>query len=36
MQSLTLVGGIKGWVKAGGDCVKSMDGFDAQYWKQFE
>ncbi|KAF1959151.1 hypothetical protein CC80DRAFT_514459 [Byssothecium circinans] len=36
MQSLTLAGGIKGWVKAGEQYVKNMDGFEPEYWKQFE
>jgi len=36
MQSLTLEGGIKGWVKAGGLYTQHMDGFEPEYWRQFE
>ncbi|KAF2634943.1 hypothetical protein P280DRAFT_206643 [Massarina eburnea CBS 473.64] len=36
MQSLTLVGGIKGWVKAGEEYTTNMHGFEPEYWKQFE
>ncbi|OCK81248.1 Rhodanese-like protein [Lepidopterella palustris CBS 459.81] len=36
MNSQTLAGGIKGWVKAGGEFVKNVDGYEAKYWKQFE
>jgi arsenical-resistance protein 2 len=36
VQSLTLGGGIKGWVKAGEPYTKSMEGFEPEYWKQFD
>lgn len=36
MQALTLAGGIKGWVKAGDEYTKNVDGYDAEYWKQFD
>jgi arsenical-resistance protein 2 len=36
MQSLTLAGGIKGWVKAGEAYIEQMDGYEAEYWKQFD
>ena len=36
MHSLTLEGGIKGWVKAGDSYTKYVDGFEPEYWKQFE
>ncbi|KAJ4345485.1 uncharacterized protein N0V89_011617 [Didymosphaeria variabile] len=36
VRSLTLVGGIKGWVKAGEPFTQAMDGYDPVYWKQFE
>ncbi|KAF2187858.1 Rhodanese-like protein [Zopfia rhizophila CBS 207.26] len=36
MQSLTLAGGIKGWVKAGAKYTENVDGYEAEYWKQFE
>ncbi|KAL1609220.1 hypothetical protein SLS59_001584 [Nothophoma quercina] len=36
IQSLTLGGGIKGWVKAGDLYTQQMEGFDPEYWKQFE
>ncbi|CAI6331505.1 unnamed protein product [Periconia digitata] len=36
IQSLTLVGGIKAWVKAGDKYTNAMHGFDPAYWKQFE
>lgn len=36
IQSLTLGGGIKAWVKAGDLYTKHMDGFEQEYWKQFE
>ncbi|KAF1997487.1 Rhodanese-like protein [Amniculicola lignicola CBS 123094] len=35
IESLTLAGGIKGWVKGGDECVEKMDGYEAEYWKQF-
>jgi arsenical-resistance protein 2 len=35
MQALTLAGGIKGWVKAGEEYTKNVEGYDAGYWKQF-
>ncbi|KAF9735878.1 hypothetical protein PMIN06_011799 [Paraphaeosphaeria minitans] len=36
IQSLTLVGGIKGWVKAGASFTQAVDGYDPEYWKQFD
>lgn len=33
MGVLTLEGGIKGWVKAGPQCIRLMDGYDEAYWK---
>ncbi|EAT88456.2 hypothetical protein SNOG_04696 [Parastagonospora nodorum SN15] len=36
IESLTLGGGIKDWVKAGEPYIQHMEGFDAEYWKQFE
>lgn len=36
IQSLTLGGGIKGWVKGGEPFTKHIDGFEPKYWKQFE
>jgi arsenical-resistance protein 2 len=36
IASLTLGGGIKGWVKAGESYTQHMDGFEPEYWKQFE
>ncbi|KAL2353150.1 Rhodanese-like domain-containing protein [Cryomyces antarcticus] len=36
MQAMTLEGGIKGWVKAGPQYVRLMDGYQAEYWGQFE
>ena len=36
MQALTLQGGIKGWVKAGEPYLSHVDGFEPEYWKQFE
>ncbi|KAH7399587.1 Rhodanese-like domain-containing protein [Pyrenochaeta sp. MPI-SDFR-AT-0127] len=36
IKSLTLGGGIKGWVKAGDEYTKHIDGFEPEYWKQFE
>ncbi|KAI3318105.1 Rhodanese-like protein [Xylariaceae sp. AK1471] len=36
MKSVVLLGGIKGWVAAGEDYVKSMDGYVAEYWTQFQ
>jgi arsenical-resistance protein 2 len=36
MQALTLAGGIKGWVNAGEEYTRNVDGYDAEYWKQFE
>lgn len=36
VQSLTLGGGIKGWVKAGESYTAKMDGFEAGYWRQFD
>jgi len=33
MQSLVLVGGIKGWVRDGREYVKLMDGFEAAIWQ---
>lgn len=35
MQSLTLAEGIKGWVKAGESFTAAMEGYVAEYWKQF-
>lgn len=36
MTSLTLDGGIKGWVKAGDSYTQTMEGYDAGYWTQFK
>ncbi|UPX11524.1 uncharacterized protein EKO05_0002128 [Ascochyta rabiei] len=36
IQSLTLGGGIKGWVKAGGQYTQQIEGFEPEYWKQFD
>jgi arsenical-resistance protein 2 len=36
MKSVILVGGIKGWATAGEDYAKSMDGYVAEYWTQFQ
>jgi len=36
MKSLTLAGGIKGWAKAGEPFTQAMDGFEPEYWKQFD
>jgi len=33
MESVTLEGGIKGWAAAGGEYVKTMDGYSASAWK---
>ncbi|EMD94455.1 hypothetical protein COCHEDRAFT_1094540 [Bipolaris maydis C5] len=35
IKSLTLAGGIKGWVKAGEPFTQNMDAFEPEYWKQF-
>lgn len=35
IQSLTLGGGIKGWVKAGESYTQQMEGFEPKYWEQF-
>ncbi|KAF2662976.1 hypothetical protein K491DRAFT_700104 [Lophiostoma macrostomum CBS 122681] len=36
LQSLTLAGGIKGWVKAGDEYTQNVDGYQAAYWTQFD
>jgi hypothetical protein len=36
VQSLTLGGGIKGWVKAGEPFIRHMEGFEPEYWMQFD
>jgi arsenical-resistance protein 2 len=36
MESLTLEGGMKGWAKSGEEYTRAIDGYDAEYWKQFE
>ncbi|KAF2132540.1 Rhodanese-like protein [Dothidotthia symphoricarpi CBS 119687] len=36
VQALTLEGGIKGWIKAGEPYTQHVDGFEPEYWKQFE
>ena len=36
LQSLTLEGGIKGWVKAGEKYIQKVDGYEPEYWKQFD
>ncbi|KAF2468268.1 Rhodanese-like protein [Lindgomyces ingoldianus] len=36
MQSLTLAGGIKGWIKAGGEYTKNVEGYEPEYWTQFD
>ncbi|KAI8631441.1 Rhodanese-like domain-containing protein [Xylariaceae sp. FL1651] len=35
MQSVILLGGIKGWATAGEEYVKFMDGYIVEYWNQF-
>ncbi|CAJ2509035.1 Uu.00g140610.m01.CDS01 [Anthostomella pinea] len=35
MESVILSGGIKGWAGAGGEFVEHMEGYEAEYWKQF-
>ncbi|KAL6711954.1 hypothetical protein ACN47E_002997 [Coniothyrium glycines] len=35
LTSLTLDGGIKGWVKGGQPYTQQMEGYDPEYWKQF-
>jgi arsenical-resistance protein 2 len=35
IRSLTLEGGIKGWVKAEGKFTQNVDGYEPEYWKQF-
>jgi hypothetical protein len=32
MDSVTLVGGIKGWVKGGDEFLRFMDGYVAEEW----
>ncbi|KAJ5777903.1 hypothetical protein N7520_001149 [Penicillium odoratum] len=34
MDSVVLEGGIKGWVAAGEDYIRCMDGYDASKWKE--
>lgn len=34
MQVMVLEGGIKGWVKAGPEYIRLMDGFREQHWRQ--
>ncbi|OAG08882.1 uncharacterized protein CC84DRAFT_1087078 [Paraphaeosphaeria sporulosa] len=36
IQSLTLAGGIKGWVKAGASFTQAVDSYDPEYWRQFD
>ncbi|KAF3046520.1 hypothetical protein E8E12_010489 [Didymella heteroderae] len=36
IKALTLEGGIKGWVKAGESYTQQMEGFEPEYWGQFE
>jgi arsenical-resistance protein 2 len=36
LQSLTLGGGIKGWVKGGESYIQHMNAFEREYWVQFE
>ncbi|ORY00222.1 hypothetical protein BCR34DRAFT_638306, partial [Clohesyomyces aquaticus] len=36
IQSLTLAGGIKGWVKAGEKYTDNVVEYEPEYWKQFE
>jgi arsenical-resistance protein 2 len=36
LHSLTLEGGIKGWVKAGDEYTQNVDGYEADYWTQFD
>ncbi|KAF3051568.1 hypothetical protein E8E11_010358 [Didymella keratinophila] len=36
IQALTLGGGIKGWVKAGQSYTQQMEGFEPEYWTQFD
>ncbi|SPN99103.1 related to arsenate reductase (Arc2) [Cephalotrichum gorgonifer] len=36
MQSVILLGGIKGWVAVGGEFVETMDGYDANAWAKKE
>lgn len=34
MESLVLVGGLKGWVEGGGEFVDWVEGLDAGYWSK--
>ncbi len=34
MQSLVLVGGIKGWVNTGGEYLQWMDEYDEAVWQK--
>ncbi|KAF2736648.1 Rhodanese-like protein [Polyplosphaeria fusca] len=36
VQALTLAGGIKGWVKGGEAYTNNVDGYEPDYWKQFD
>ncbi|KAK0616629.1 Rhodanese-like domain-containing protein [Immersiella caudata] len=36
MQSLVLVGGIKGWARAGSECTEWMDGYDVSVWSKLD
>ena len=35
-EVFTLEGGIKGWVKGGSQYTHFIDGYEPDYWKQFE
>jgi arsenical-resistance protein 2 len=34
MQCMVLEGGMKGWVKAGAQFTRLMDGFKEDYWEK--
>ena len=36
LLSLTLSGGIKGWVKSGETYTEQMNGYEPEHWRQFE
>ena len=33
MESLVLLGGIKGWAAAGGEYLRCMDEYDEKVWR---
>lgn len=34
IQCFTLEGGVKGWVKAGPQCTRLMDGYKEEHWNE--